>query len=140
MTADENKIETLYHQWKTAVEASSIDGYAQILHQQVKLRPPGGIRITGRDKYTEFLQPVFASATYEIKVITPLEITVMGNTAIAEYQYSVHRHEFDKAASDKLAEGALTAPVTDSAYIDILQKDDNGNWLVIMHTWSNMDG
>ncbi len=131
---DIEKIKTLYSNWKIAVESSDIDSYLSSLHEDIRLRPPGGDSVDGVENYRSFLGPVFSSATYQIQIDKPPVVTIFGNTAIAEYDYTIQRTAF-KNANIKLGKGALTESISPSSYVDFLRKRDNGSWSVYLHTW-----
>jgi ketosteroid isomerase-like protein len=132
---DHAEILALYQGWITAVEASDIDGYVGGLHPDVSLRPPGVPGLDGRENYREFLGPVFATARYEITIDVPHSITMMGDAAVVEYDYTIRRI-VDSAAEDDLPEGALEGESTTSHYIDVVVKDDSGTWKIRLHSWS----
>ena len=132
---DHNEILALYQGWIRAVEGSDIDGYVGGLHPDVSLRPPGVTGLDGRENYREFLGPVFQTARYEITVDVPHKITMMGDAAVVEYDYTIRRVVDDSVEAD-LPEGALEGEATRSHYIDIVAKDDTGAWKIRLHSWS----
>ena len=132
---DHEEILALYQGWITAVEASDIDGYVGGLHPDVSLRPPGVPGLDGRENYREFLGPVFATARYEITIDMPHSITMMGDAAVVEYDYTIRRI-VNSSAEDDLPEGALEGESTTSHYIDVVAKDDSGTWKIRLHSWS----
>jgi len=133
--SDREEILALYQGWIRAVEGSDIDGYVGGLHPDVSLRPPGVLGLDGRDNYREFLGPVFETARYEITIDTPHSITMMGDAAVVEYDYTIRRI-VDASADADLPEGALEGESTTSHYIDIVAKDDTGAWKIRLHSWS----
>ena len=133
--SDHEEILALYQGWIHAVESSDIDGYVGGLHPDVSLRPPGVPGLDGRNNYREFLGPVFATARYEITIETPHSITMMGDAALVEYDYSIRRI-VDASADADLPEGALEGESTTSHYIDVVAKDDAGAWKIRLHSWS----
>lgn len=132
---DHEEILALYQGWIRAVEGSDIDGYVGGLHPDVSLRPPGVPGLDGRGNYREFLGPVFETARYEITIDTPHSITMMGDAAVVEYDYTIRRI-VDASADADLPEGALQGDSTTSHYIDVVAKDDNGAWKIRLHSWS----
>ena len=131
---DEKAILALYDDWKVSVESGDIEGYIRGLHSDISLRPPGAQGLDGRDNYRRFLQPVFKNTRYEIIIKKAPNVSLIGNTAIVEYDYTVHRHT-DSTADTKLPDGALVAETTTSHYIDVVTKDSEGLWLVRLHSW-----
>ncbi len=128
-------ISKLYADWRAAVEAADIERYVRVLDDDVRLMPPGADNIVGAAKYAGFLEPVFATATYKIEVAKPANIEVIGDIAVAEYEYIVHL----KLKDDKqgIAQpGALTASRTASRYFDVLRRQADGSWAVWRHTWN----
>lgn len=134
--ADVKAIDALYTGWREAVEASDIPSYVEVLHKDVRLMPPGAPVIEGAQNYAEFLIPVFETATYRFQVDAMPAITVLGDTAVAEYTYTVllTLKNPDQAISQP---GALTASKTTSRYFDVLRRTDAG-WRVWRHTWHTL--
>ncbi len=128
------EIEGLYAGWRAAVEASDIAGYLNVLDPEVRLLPPGAPGIDGAANYGEFLKPVFEAATYDITVDVMPEIEVWGDTAIAQYEYTIdlNRKNPDVGVDEP---GALTASRTSARYFDVLRKHPDGRWLVWRHSW-----
>ena len=133
--SDHEEILALYQGWIRAVEGSDIDGYVGGLHPDVSLRPPGVSGLDGRDNYREFLGPVFETARYEITVDVPHSVTMIGDAAVVEYDYTIRRI-VDASADADLPEGALEGESTNSHYIDVVAKDDTGAWKIRLHSWS----
>ena len=133
--SDHEEILALYQGWIRAVEGSDIDGYVGGLHPDVSLRPPGVPGLDGRNNYREFLGPVFETARYEITIDTPHSISMMGDAAVVEYDYTIRRI-VDVSADSDLPEGALEGESTTSHYIDLVAKDDSGAWKIRLHSWS----
>jgi ketosteroid isomerase-like protein len=133
--ADETEILALYQGWIQAVEGSDIDAYVGGLHPEISLRPPGVAGLDGRENYRAFLGPVFETARYEITVDVPHSITMMGDAALVEYDYTIRRI-VDQDADAALPEGALEGESTTSHYIDVVAKDDTGAWKIRLHSWS----
>ena len=133
--SDHEDILALYQGWIRAVESGDIDGYVGGLHPDVSLRPPGVLGLDGRDTYRDFLGPVFETARYEITIDTPHSITMMGDAAVVEYDYTIRRI-VDASADADLPEGALQGESTTSHYIDVVAKDDSGAWKIRLHSWS----
>ena len=133
--SDHQEILALYQGWIRAVEGSDIDGYVGGLHPEVSLRPPGVPGLDGRDNYREFLGPVFETARYEITIDTPHAVTMMGDAAVVEYDYTILRIVDASAAAD-LPAGALDGASTTSHYIDVVAKDSSGAWKIRLHSWS----
>ena len=133
--SDHEDILALYQGWIRAVESGDIDGYVGGLHPDVSLRPPGVLGLDGRDTYRDFLGPVFETARYEITIDTPHIITMMGDAAVVEYDYTIRRI-VDASADADLPEGALQGESTTSHYIDVVAKDDSGAWKIRLHSWT----
>ena len=128
------EIEGLYAGWRAAVEASDIAGYLNVLDPEVRLLPPGAPGIDGAANYGEFLKPVFAVATYDITVDVLPEIEVWGDTAIAQYEYTIdlNRKNPEVGVDEP---GALTASRTSARYFDVLRRGADGQWRVWRHSW-----
>ena len=134
-SADIAAIEKLYADWRQAVEHADIDGYVAVLHSDVRLMPPGADDIVGAASYRAFLVPVFATASYKIEVLSPPAVEIVGELALARYEYAVHLHLKDATRSVN-EPGALTAARTASRYFDVLRRRADGNWAVWRHTWN----
>lgn len=131
---DTGDIDALYSRWRAAVEAADIPAYVSVLHADVRLIPPGADPIDGRESYRQFLEPVFAGATYRIEVVSPPATTVLGDVAVSEYEYVIHL-TLENPAEGITQAGALTASRTQARYFDVLRKDPEGHWKVWRHTW-----
>lgn len=131
------EIDALYAGWRTAVESADIPGYVSVLHKHVRLMPPGADVIEGADAYGAFLEPVFETATYKIEVVEKPRIEVVGEMAFSEYVYTIHLSL--KNPDVEVSEpGALTAARTTSRYIDVLRRNDAGQWRVWRHAWQEL--
>lgn len=134
-TADINAIDALYARWRAAVEGADIPGYVSVLHPDVCLMPPGAADIVGAANYAAFLGPVFSDATYRIEVLSMPAIEVLGDVAVARYEYAIHLQLKDPGR--QVSEpGALTAARTASRYFDVLRRKPDGDWGVWRHTWN----
>jgi ketosteroid isomerase-like protein len=133
---DEQAIDALYANWRRAVEHADIPGYVAVLHEEVRLLPPGAEPIVGAASYAKFLEPVFAAANYRIEVVRSPAIEVFGDVALAEYEYVIHL-ELKDAQVGVAQPGALTAERTAARYIDVLRRDATGRWAVYRHAWQN---
>jgi len=132
----EGEIDALYQRWRTAVESADIAGYVGVLHPDISLRPPGAPGLDGRHNYREFLGPVFETARYEIRIDRSPKVTLLGDSAIVEYDYTILRHVIPDADAE-LAPGALVAAQTSAHYIDIVARDSEGQWKVRLHSWQD---
>lgn len=132
--ADVAAIEKLYATWRDAVEGSDIDTYISLLHNDIRLMPPGAPTLTGADNYRTFLQPVFATATYDIEIDRIQEIDILGDVAIAEYDYTIALNRKDPEVG-VTEPGALTGNRTTARYFDVLRKNADGQWRVWRHAW-----
>ena len=128
-------ITKLYADWRAAVEAGNIAGYVRVLHDDVIMMPPGAADVVAASSYAAFLAPVFAAATYKIEVVSPPQIEVVGELAVARYEYVIHLtlKNPDSAITEP---GALTASRTAARYFDVLRRRSDGAWGVWRHTWN----
>lgn len=129
-------IDGLYASWREAVESADIPAYVEVLHEDVRLLPPGAEPIVGADSYARFLKPVFAAADYRIEVVRSPVIEVYGDVALAEYEYVIHL-ELKNEEEGVQQPGALTAERTSARYIDVLRRDAAGRWAVYRHAWQD---
>lgn len=127
-------IDGVYARWREAVEAADIPGYVSVLHPEVRMLPPGAPPVVGSGSYAAFLEPVFAAADYRIEVRQMPVVEVLGEWAVAEYEYVIHLALKD-AQSGITEPGALTDSRTHARYFDVLRKTDAGTWGVWRHTW-----
>jgi len=135
-TADVAAIDSLYADWRKAVESADIDGYVAVLDTNVRLLPPDAEAIVGAESYRKFLGPVFAGANYRIEVERSPVIEIHGDTALAEYDYVIHLALKNQNQGIQQA-GALTAERTAARYIDVLRRNSEGQWRVYRHAWQN---
>jgi ketosteroid isomerase-like protein len=135
-TADVAAITALYANWRNAVESADIPGYVSVLDTNVRLLPPDAEAIVGSAGYGKFLEPVFAAADYRIEVVRSPVIEVIGDVAVAEYDYIIHL-KLKNADVGVQQAGALTAERTSARYIDVLRRNAEGKWAVYRHAWQN---
>ena len=129
-------INKVYADWRRAVENADIPGYVAVLAEDVRLMPPDADAIAGKDGYGAFLEPVFAAASYRIEVIRPPQVEVVGDLAVAEYEYVIHLSM--KAGAEISEPGAITAARSHIRYFDVLRRNAAGAWLVWRHTWRTL--
>ena len=132
--SETREILDLYKTWVAAVEEGDIDSYVSVLHEDVKLMPPTSEPFEGKEKYKEFLKPVFTSADYEIDVKVEPRVEFLGDIAIAEYEYVIYL-KLKEGQSEIDQPGALQAKRNHNAYFDVLIKNSKGKWVVYRHTW-----
>ncbi len=131
---DQAAIQALYGDWRRAVAAGDIPGYVQVLDDDVRLLPPGAAAIVGASTYGAFLRPVFESADYRIEVVQAPQVEVLGDLAVAEYEYVIHL-DLKNPEQGVSEPGALTASRSQLQYFDVLRRDESGAWRVWRHTW-----
>ena len=131
---DSQAISDLYQRWRVAVAAADIPGYLQALDQEVHLLPPGAEAIVGASTYGAFLKPVFTAADYRIEVIKAPVVEVLGDLAVAEYEYVIHL-DLKNPGEGVSEPGALTASRSQLQYFDVLRRQADGGWRVWRHTW-----
>ena len=132
--SETREILDLYKTWVVAVEEGDIESYVSVLHEDVKLMPPTSEPFEGKEKYNEFLKPVFTSADYEIDVKVEPSVELLGDVAIAEYEYVIYL-KLKEGQSEIDQPGALQATRNHNAYFDVLIKNSKGKWVVYRHTW-----
>ena len=132
--SETREILDLYKTWVAAVEEGDIESYVSVLHEDVKLMPPTSEPFEGKEKYKEFLEPVFKSADYEIEVKVEPSVEFLGDVAIAEYEYVIYL-KLKEGQSEIDQPGALQATRNHNAYFDVLIRNSNGKWVVYRHTW-----
>jgi len=133
---DVTEIEALYVTWREAVATADIPKYVSILDPEVRLIPPGAEVVDTKVNYEKFLQPVFKDATYRIQVDRYARVDVVGDYAVAEYDYTIYLTLKD--TDQQITEpGALTASVNSARFFDVLRKNPEGRWKVWRHTWQN---
>ena len=132
---DVDRITALYADWREAVQTADIPRYVAVLDPEVRLIPPGAEDIVGAGGYGAFLEPVFRDADYEIEVVQPPQVEVLGDYALARYVYTI---EISLKNPDQGIQqpGALTAARNHMKYFDVLRRQDDGGWRVWRHTWN----
>jgi uncharacterized protein (TIGR02246 family) len=60
-------------EWIAAVNAGSLEGYADLVAEDVVWLPPSGAALTSRQAFREWLEPFFRHYDYEFSV-EPLEV------------------------------------------------------------------
>ena len=131
---DKTNILSLYDRWDSAVESSSIDGYAAVLDPDVRLILPGAPDVNGRENYAAFLENVLPIATYQLELVGAIDIVVIGDIALTEYHKRV---KMTLLGPQTVTEpGALSSDVSVNKYIDVLRRHDDGSWKVYRHAWT----
>ena len=134
-TAD--AISKMYADLRLAVETSDLSRYSKYLHADASLRPPGADGINGKENYLSLMAIAFASANHQIKIKKSPKVTVLGDTALVEYVYTILRSTIDPTVS--LAEGSFTQQETTADYLDVLIRDKEGHWRIRLHKWAVID-
>ena len=65
------------------------------------------------------------------------KVTVLGDTALVEYVYTILRSTIDPTTS--LAEGSFTQQETTADHLDVLIRDNEGNWRIRLPKWAVID-
>jgi len=126
-SADDKKaIQEVYQTRNVAVHSGDRDAYVATLDEDVRMVPPGAEDVIGRDAYAEFLIPVMQEGKFEIVPRGDLEITVLGDIALTRYDYIVKVYE----------DGAETQESTDMKYSDVLRRQEDGTWKILLHMWN----
>ena len=130
-------ISKMYADLRLAVETSDLNRYSKYLHADASLRPPGADGINGKENYLSLMAIAFASANHQIKIKKSPKVTVLGDTALVEYVYTILRSTIDPTVS--LAEGSFTQQETTADYLDVLIRDKEGHWRIRLHKWAVID-
>lgn len=138
MNDDETQIRNMYERWADAVRSNDIEAYIACLDKKITMRPLGGPTIDGHDGYREFLKPVFSSAKYDSDGDGEHQIEIFGDFAIVRVRHTIHL-KFEGSATSIQSEGALQKEVNISDYLDVLKRQDDGNWKVLVHTWMEVE-
>ena len=134
-TAD--AISKMYADLRLAVETNDLSLYSKYLHADASLRPPGRDGINGKKNYLSLMAMAFASANHQITIRKSPAVTMLGDTALVEYVYTILRSTIDPTTS--LAEGSFTQKETTADYLDVLIRDNEGNWRIRLHKWAVID-
>ena len=130
--ADKKAIQELYQTRTIAVHEGDRDSYVATLDENVRMVPPGAKDVIGRDAYAEFLIPVMEPGKFEIISRGDLEITVLGDIALTRYDYLINVYE----GATKKQDGAESQESTDMKYSDVLRRQEDGTWKVLLHMWN----
>ena len=130
-------ISEMYADLRLAVETSDLSRYSKYLHADASLRPPGRDGINGKKNYLSLMAMAFASANHQITIRKSPAVTMLGDTALVEYVYTILRSTIDPTTS--LAEGSFTQQETTADYLDVLIRDNEGNWRIRLHKWAVID-
>jgi ketosteroid isomerase-like protein len=132
-SADDKKaIQELYQTRNIAVHSGDRDSYVATLDENVRMVPPGAKDVIGRDAYAEFLIPVMQDGKFEIIPRGDLEITVLGDIALTRYDYLINVYE----DANKSQDGAQSQESTDMKYCDVLRRQEDGTWKILLHMWN----
>ena len=133
---DIDAINALYTDWREAVEGGSIPGYLACLDPDIRMMAPGAPDVHGIGNYEVFLGPVFDGASYKIEQRGDINIEVIGDMAIARYDYVIRVNLFGQS-DDITSDGALTSAVNDMRYFDTLRRQADGSWKCYTHIWND---
>ncbi len=136
ISKDKSDILELYGKWAAAVEEGDRQQYVDILDENVVLIAPGAGDIVGKADYATFLFPVFENATYKIEPVGSFDIELLSDFAMVRYDYIVHvtmKEGFDNITN---SDAALTKMTNNSKYLDVLKRQDSGDWKVFRHMWN----
>ena len=133
---DESDILKLYENWATAVENGDRQQYVNLLDESVVLIAPGAPDIVGRENYAKFLSPVFENATYKIEPQGKFDIELLGDFALVRYDYIVNIVIKDGVDTITNSDAALTQLTNNSKYLDVLKRQNSGEWKVFRHMWN----
>ena len=123
---DKKAIQEVYQTRNNAVHSGDRDAYVATLDENVRMVPPGAEDVIGRDAYAEFLIPVMQEGRFEIVPRSDLDITVLGDIALTRYDYIVKVYE----------DGVESQESTDMKYCDVLRRQEDGTWKILMHMWN----
>ena len=137
LQADKDAITELYSRWKTAVEDGDRASYVNVLDEQVTMIAPGAADIVGRDAYAKFLIPVFQHAEYRVESLGEIQIDLLGDYALARYDYIVHVSMAEGVGKITDNQAALDQLVNKAKYLDVLKRQDTGEWKVYRHMWND---
>ena len=103
--------------------------YLEFFVDDLVLLPPGGSAVEGRDAALAFFNDVWGGVTLiAVNYETPV-IMLEGDMAVRRY-----------VGSGEFLIDAESEPVTGSGrYIDILQRQSDGGWRIVWHTWTQID-
>ena len=119
-------IESLYQDWITAVETGNTDLYLSVLSEDIELIPTDAPALRTNKDYGDFLKTVFVDDSFKINQIGDREIIISGNLAYARYDYEIIR----TSKNDQVSYPTIRN------FLDILMKNESGNWKVIKHIWN----
>ena len=136
LQADKDAITELYSRWKTAVEDGDRASYVNVLDEQVTMIPPGATDIAGRDAYAKFLIPVFQHAEYRVESLGEIQIDLLGDYALARYDYIIYVSMAEGVGKITDNDAALDQLVNKVKYLDVLKRQDSGEWKVYKHMWN----
>ena len=135
-SADISGILRLYEKWAAAVESGDRQRYVNLLDENVALIAPGAQDIVGKENYAEFLMPVFANATYKIEPLGSFDIQLINDFALVRYDYVVRVSIKEGVETITNSDAALTQTMNNSKYLDVLRRNDSGEWKVFRHMWN----
>ena len=119
-------IESLYQDWITAVETGNTDLYLSVLSEDIELIPTDAPALRTNKDYGDFLKTVFVDDSFKINQIGDREIIISGNLAYARYDYEIIR----TSKNDQISYPTIRN------FLDILMKNESGNWKVTKHIWN----
>jgi len=123
---EQEKVRRVFTDFIAAIEAGDTDGYFSYLTDDFIGYDAGRKPIHIGNEFRDEMEAFFTANTFNLTNHESQEVIVQNDIAI-------HRHAGTITIKPKTD---TTSIVFDVKYLDILKKDESGNWKIYMHTVS----
>jgi len=119
MPNDRESIELRRQEWAAVVNARDVDGYIELLTDDVVWIPPGQPAVSGKQAFASWVRPFFERFSYEF-VITEPELRVAGNWALERGTFETKMKSLNDGKTGQHA----------GAYLVLWRKEGGGVWRI----------
>jgi len=119
MPNDRESIERRRQEWIAAVNARDVDGYLDLLTDDVVWLPPGQPAISGNQAFASWVGQFFERFSYEF-VITEPEVRVAGNWAVERGAFQTKLTSLNDGQAGQHA----------GRYLVLWRKEGDGAWRI----------
>jgi len=94
MPSDLEAIEHRRKQWSAAVNERDVDGYLELLTEDIVWLPPGQPALSGKEAFESWVRPFFERFSYEF-VIGEAEVRMAGDWAVERGTFQTKMRSLD---------------------------------------------
>ena len=121
---EQEKVQQVFNDFISSIEAGDVNGYFSYLTDDFIGYDPGREPISNNEEFRKEMEGFFTANTFKLTNHKSQEVIVRNDIAI-------HRHKGTITISPKSDTTEIQMNVK---YLDILRKNDKGEWQIYMHT------